>query len=155
LNHELLQNNLDAVLTYWHYAARLETMGFREVLNGESILAGLGIDQPLPTLGYVFRDEWARRNRQLVRGFLAATREAKDLLCESDPAWAAIGPLTQADDPNTRNLLRVKYCAGRIKQWNDHHRALVATVFGLLHEIAGTRLTGSSPALAGGTFWND
>ncbi|MGH8550582.1 MAG: ABC transporter substrate-binding protein, partial [Methylococcales bacterium] len=155
LNHELVQNNLDAVLTYWHYAARLETLGYREILNGDSILAGLGIDQALPTLGYVFRDEWAGNHRQLIRNFLQATREARDSLCESDPAWAAIGPLTQAEDPKTQNRFRAKYCAGRIKQWNDRHKAMAATVFGLLHEVAGPRLTGPSPVLAEGTFWND
>jgi NitT/TauT family transport system substrate-binding protein len=155
LNHELLQNNLDAVLTYWHYAAQLEALGYREILNGDAILAGLGIDQPLPTLGYVFRDDWAGQNRELIRNFFSATAKAKELLCESEEAWAAIGPLTQTDDPKVQNLLRVKYCAGRIKQWNDRHKALAATVFGLLHEVAGPRLTGSSRALSDGTFWND
>lgn len=155
LNQELLQGKLDAVLTYWHYAARLEARGYREILNGDSILAGLGIDQPLPTLGYVFKESWARDHRDLIRNFFQAALEAKDLLCESDPAWGAIGPLTQADDPNTQNRFRLKYCEGRIKQWNARQRDLAATVFSLLHEIAGARLTGPSPALAEGTFWKE
>ncbi|MGH8559988.1 MAG: ABC transporter substrate-binding protein [Methylococcales bacterium] len=155
LNQQLLQNNLDAVLTYWHYAARFEALGYREILNGDSIISELGIDLPLPTLGYVFRDGWAREYRQLLRNFLAATLEAKKLLCESDPDWAAIGHLTQSEDPKVRNLFRLKYCQGRVKQFDDRHKAMAAKVFDLLHKIAGPRLTGPSPVLAEGTFWND
>lgn len=155
LSQQFLQNNLDAVLTYWHYAARLEALGYREILNGEAILAELGIDRPLPTLGYVFKEGWARQNRQLVRNFLHASAEAKDLLCESDSAWEAIGSLLKTDDPRTRNLFREKYCAGRVKQWSEQQKTRAASIFSLLHEIAGARLTGSSSALAEGTFWNE
>ncbi|MGR9107096.1 MAG: ABC transporter substrate-binding protein [Gammaproteobacteria bacterium] len=155
LNQQLLQHNLDALLTYWHYAARLEAMGYREILNGETILAGLGIAKPLPTLGYVFREQWAGQNHRLIREFLAATTEAKNLLCDSDSAWSAIAALTQAEDPETQRLFREKYCQGRIKQWTEQHKALAATVFDLLYRVAGPRLTGSSPHLAEGTFRDD
>ncbi len=155
LNQQLVQNKLDAVLTYWHYAARLEATGYREILDGQSILSGLGIDLPLPTLGYVFRDDWAHIHRNLIRNFLAATLEAKALLCESDSAWTAIGALMKSDDPKTRNLFRMKYCEGRVKQWTDRQKTEAASVFGLLYEIAGPRLTGRSPLLAEGTFWNE
>lgn len=155
LNQQLLQNNLDALLTYWHYAARLEAVGYREIVNGDSINSGLGIDLALPTLGYVFRDKWAHEHRQLVGNFLAATLDAKNLLCESDPDWAAIGHLTQSEDPKVRNLFRRKYCQGRVKQFGDRHKAMAAKVFGLLHAVAGPRLTGPSPVLAEGVFWND
>lgn len=155
LNQQLLRNNLDALLTYWHYAVRLEATGYREILNGETLLSELGIDLALPTLGYVFRDEWANRHRQLIRNFFKATLEAKDLLCESDSAWASILSLTQSDDPQVHNRFRLKYCQGRIKQFDDRHKVAAAKVFGLLHRIAGPRLSGSSPDLAEGTFWKD
>ncbi|MGH8552788.1 MAG: ABC transporter substrate-binding protein [Methylococcales bacterium] len=155
LNQELLRGELDALLTYWHYAARLEALGYREILNGDSIISGLGIDLALPTLGYVFREGWARAHRELLRNFLQATLEAKNLLCESDSAWEAIGHLTESDDPKVRDRFRQKYCEGRIKQFDDRHKATAAKVFGLLHEVAGARLAGPSPVLAAGTFWND
>ena len=155
LNQQLLQGNLDAVLTYWHYAVRLEARGYREILNGAAILSGLGIETPLATLGYVFKDSWARNNRELVLNFLGATREAKNLLCESDTAWEATGALIQSANPETRRLLRLNYCEGRIKHWTSRDKAMAATVFSLLHEIAGPRLTGRSPDLADGTFWNE
>jgi NitT/TauT family transport system substrate-binding protein len=155
LNEQLLQRKLDAVLTYWNHAARLEAKGSREILNGQSILSGLGIDLPLPMLGYVFRDGWAHEHQELIRNFLAASLEAKALLCESDLAWAAISDFMKADEPKTQNLFRMKYCEGRVKQWSDRQIADAATVFGLLYKIAGPRLTGPSPQLADGTFWNE
>lgn len=155
LNQQLMQGNLDAILTYWHYAARLEAQGYREVLNGESILAALGIEPPLPTLGYVFSADWAQSHPQLIVNFLAASREAKNLLCESDPAWAEISSLTRTEDPAVQNRFRQKYCAGRIHQWGEAHHKLAAKVFTLLHEIAGKKLTGPSTELAPGTFWNE
>lgn len=154
LNQQILQKNIDAVLTYWHYAARLKAQGYRELLNGRSILSGLGIDLPLPTLGYVFRDSWADKNRQQLLQFLAATVEAKKLLCESNTAWDAIIPLMRSTDKATQAIFRTQYCQGRIKQWGDQHKTSAATVFNLLHSAAGARLTGPSPSLDSGTFWN-
>lgn len=153
LNQQLLNNKIDAVLTYWHYAARLKARGYRELLNGRSILSGLGIDLPLPTLGYVFRDDWAEKNRPLVLSFLAATVEAKKLLCETNSAWEAVVPLMRSEHKATQDIFRTKYCEGRIRQWDDQHRASAATVFALLHTAAGPRLTGPSPTLDSGTFW--
>lgn len=153
LSQQLLRNNLDAVLTYWHYAARLKTAGYRELLDGGSILSALGINRPLATLGYVFRDDWAHKNRTLVMNFLAATVEAKNLLCQSDSAWSAIAPLMLSDNEITEKIFRTKYCQGRIGRWGDRQKASAATVFRLLHEVAGPRLTGPSPVLDSGTFW--
>jgi NitT/TauT family transport system substrate-binding protein len=153
LNQQLAQGNLDALLTYWHYAARLEAIGFQELMNGQYILEELGVEPTIPTLGYVFREDWAEKNRSLMDGFLAATVEAKNLLCESDPAWRAIEPLTRTELPQVRDRLRKSYCAGRIASWGEAERSAIVEVFKLLHETAGPRLTGRSPVLQPGTFW--
>ncbi|RUM54039.1 MAG: ABC transporter substrate-binding protein [Methylococcus sp.] len=154
LSHQLAQGNLDALLTYWHYAARLEATGFQELMNGQVILEKLGVEPAIPTIGYVFREDWAENNRSLVDGFLAATVEAKNLLCESDPAWQAIEPLTRTELSQVRNQLRKSYCAGRIANWGEKEKSAIAEVFKLLHETGGPRLTGRSPVLQPGTFWS-
>jgi NitT/TauT family transport system substrate-binding protein len=153
LNQQLAQGNLDALLTYWHYAARLVATGFQELMNGQVILEKLGVEPAIPTIGYVFREGWAENHRSLVDGFLAATVEAKNLLCESDPAWQAIEPLTRTELSQVRDQLRKSYCAGRIANWGEEEKSAIAEVFKLLHETAGPRLTGPSPVLQPGTFW--
>ena len=58
LNEQIKQDRLDAILTYWHFAARLEAQGYRKIIDGSQILEGLGIKLNVPSLGYVFKRGW-------------------------------------------------------------------------------------------------
>ncbi len=154
LNQQMQQDNVDAVITYWHYAARLEALGYRNFITGQEILKQMGIDQNLPTLGYVFKTKWANDHATVLNSFLQATIEAKNKLCESDDAWAAIVPLTRSDDPKVQKTLRIRYCAGRVKKWGKQEKQAAAKVYTLLRELTGDKLTGKSEQLQPGTFWN-
>lgn len=154
LNQQIQQDNVDAVITYWHYAARLEALGYKNFMTGQEILEHMGIGQNLPTLGYVFRTEWANDHKTAFNGFLQATIDAKDKLCESDDAWAAIVSLTRTDNPKVQKTLRTRYCAGRIKRWGEEEKRAAAKVYTLLRELTGDKLTGKSIQLQPGTFWN-
>jgi len=154
LNQQMLQNNLDALINYWHYAARLEAQGYRKLLDGREILAGLGVSEAVPTLGYVFKEEWADNNRAAVNGFLNASRAAKDLLCRSDAAWSSIAPLTGIDDEAVQAMLRRRYCQGRIRSWGDAEKKAAQRVYDLLYRTGGEQLTGKSKHLQPGAFWS-
>ena len=67
LNEELEAGRLDAVLTYWPFAARLEARGMRPVVTIGDALAGLGITRGLPLTVYVFSAGWAADNRAAER----------------------------------------------------------------------------------------
>ncbi|WP_054774205.1 ABC transporter substrate-binding protein [Methylogaea oryzae] len=54
LNEQLQQGKLDALLDYWHYAAKLEGKGYRPLLNGQDLMHQLGIKAVLPSLGTCF-----------------------------------------------------------------------------------------------------
>lgn len=153
LNEQMRQGNLDALINFWHYAAQLEAKGYRQLLDSRDILKGLGIEREVPALGYVFGERWAEKNRPAVEGFLKASRLAKDLLCESDPAWRKILPLTQTDDPAVQAMLRQRYCDGRIKHWGDEEKQAAGEIFALLRQLGGVPLTGKSDTLQNGTFW--
>lgn len=154
LNQQMLQNNLDALINYWHYAARLEAQGYRKLLDGRDILTGLGVPQAVPTLGYVFKEQWADNNKAAVNGFLSASRAAKDLLCRSDAAWSSIAPLTGTDGEAVQEMLRRRYCQGRIRSWGDDEKKAAQRVYDLLYQTGGERLTGKSKHLQPGTFWS-
>jgi NitT/TauT family transport system substrate-binding protein len=154
LNQQMLQNNLDALINYWHYAARLEAQGYRKLLDGRDILIGLGVSEAVPTLGYVFKEEWADNNRAAVNGFLGASRAAKDLLCRSDAAWGGIVELTGTDDEAVQAMLRRRYCQGRIRSWGDTEKKAAQRVYDLIYRAGGAQLTGQSKHLQPGTFWS-
>lgn len=153
LNQQLLQGRLDALMNYWHYAARLEAKGFHRLLDANSMLSELGIEETVPALGYVFRDDWANQHKPTLLRFLQATREAKTLLCESDKAWHNIQHLTKASDSKTEEILRNRYCEGRIKRWGEEGVGAAEKVFALLHQFGGEKLVGKSTQLSPGTFW--
>lgn len=154
LNQQLLYNRVDAVINYWHFAARLEAKGYKQLINGKEILQQLGIQEQVPTLGYVFNRQWAEQNKQIVTHFLNATQQAKNLLCQSNEAWQAIIPLTKTKDTVTQNTLRERYCAGRITQWGNNEQVAATKIYSLLRKFSNSKLTGNVEAIQPGTFWN-
>jgi len=155
LNQQLIHGRVDAVINYWHFAARLEAKGYKQLINGKEILQQLGIKEQVPTLGYVFNRQWAEQNKQTLKQFLHATQQAKNLVCQSDEAWQVIVPLTKAKDTVTQNTLRERYCSGRIKQWGNNEQLAAAKIYSLLRKFSQNKLTGNAETIQAGTFWND
>jgi hypothetical protein len=93
LNEEPARGRIDAVLTYWHYAARLEASGARVFLSVTDMIRRLGIDSQVPMLGYAFREEWADREGTALQGFIGASRDANALLASSKDEWIRLAPL--------------------------------------------------------------
>lgn len=153
LNQQLLQGRLDALLNYWHYAAKLEAKGYRQVLDGRMLLRELGIDAELANLGYVFRDAWGRQHGVAWQGFLDASAKARSRLCDNDAAWQRVVPLTGETDPKALGLLRHGYCEGTIKHWDAAEMQAAERVFELLRNSGGESVTGKSKRLPPGVFW--
>ncbi len=154
LNQQLAHHRVDAIINYWHFAARLEAKGYRQLLNGKDILHQLGIQADVPTLGYVFNRTWGVKNPKMIKQFLTATQQAKNQLCESNKVWQKIIPLTKAKDITTQNKLRERYCAGRIKQWGEAEQQAAAKIYLLLRKLSNNKLTGNAETIQPGTFWN-
>ena len=153
LSQQITKNRVDAIITYWHYAAKLEAIGYQQIISGKEILQQLKIKQEVPTLGYVFSQSWANENKEAINAFLIATQQAKNQLCQSDEIWQKIIPLTKTKDPATQTKLRTRYCEGRIKQWGKKGQQAAATIYTILRELSNNKLTGNSEALQPGTFW--
>ncbi len=154
LNQQLLHQRVDAVINYWHFAAKLEAEGYKKLIDGKEILQQLGIKEQIPTLGYVFNSQWAEKNRQIIKQFLIATQKAKNLVCEENEVWQAIIPLTKAKDAVTQNTLRARYCAGRITQWGTNEQLAATKIYSLLRKLSNNKLTGNAETIQAGTFWN-
>jgi NitT/TauT family transport system substrate-binding protein len=153
LNQQLAQGRIDAVLNYWHFAARLEAQGYKQILDGKAILTGLGIKEEVPSLGYVFKQSWATAHKAALEHFLTAGQQAKDKLCNSNEAWAKILPLTKADDVTTQTKLRDRYCTGRVTHWGAAEQQAAGRIYTLLRKLSHNKLTGTAETIQAGTFW--
>ena len=121
----------------------------------DEMVSALGIDGKIPLIGYVFDQTWAEANREQLLGFIAASREAKDILRRSDEEWVRLRPLMKAKDDATFLALRDSYRRGIPERWGAQERAAARQLFAILAEQGGEKLVGRSKALEDGTFWPD
>ena len=147
---QLAAGRLDAVLTYWPFAARAEAAGLRRVLAVEDAVLALGIPGGVPFVGWVFSDAFAARNGPAIRGFIDASAKARSILVEADAEWDRIAKLTGAAGPSELARLRTWYRQGVPPRWD---LAATARLYDLLAEIGGPALVGPATRLAPGTFW--
>jgi NitT/TauT family transport system substrate-binding protein len=153
ISEQLKQNRVDAALTYWHFAAKLEAAGYRQVIDGKGILKGLGIEENVPSLGYVFKQSWASSHSPAVNNFFKASADAKKRLCTNNAAWQKVIPLTKVDDAATQKLLRQRYCEGSVEQWGEKEQQAAARIYTLLKTVSNSHTLGKSETLQTGTFW--
>ena len=147
---QLTAGRLDAVLTYWPFAARAEAAGQRRVLAMEDVVEALGIPPGVPFVGWVFSDAFAARSPAAVGGFVKASDRARAILVASDAEWQRIAPLTGATGPNELARLRDAYRRGVPERWD---LPAVARLYDVLAEVGGPALVGPAAHLAPGTLW--
>jgi NitT/TauT family transport system substrate-binding protein len=153
LAEQMKLGRLDAVLTFWPFAARAEAAGARRVMAVEDAVAGLGIGAGVPYLGYTFSTAWAQRNPETLAGFLAASRQARSILARSDDEWRRLRPLTGAADEAELTKLRDWYRAGIPRKWGANERDAAVKLFALMARVGGPELVGPAAAVPPGTFW--
>ena len=112
LAEQMKSGRLDALLTFWPYAAKAEAAGARRVLAVEDAVTDLGVDAGVPYIGYIFARHWAEQNPALIDGFITASRAARGILAASDTEWQRIKPLTGAADDAELGRLRDWYRRG-------------------------------------------
>lgn len=144
---------VDAVLNYWHYSARLEAKGFRRIIGANEAAMALGAEGPISAIGYVFDEQWAAQHADAARGFVAASRDAKALLRRSDAEWEVLRGMTGAEDDATLAALRDRFREGIPERPLSEEMADTAKVYDLLAALGGERLVGNASTMAPGTFW--
>ena len=153
INKMMMKGDLDAVMNFWHFGARLQAAGMEPLIQVADILPELGVDGPIPLLGWVFDREWALKNPNTVDAFLKATYRAKKRLLDSDEEWDRIRELTKAEDDKTFIALRDTWRAGVPKSFGEAEMTRAAQAYEIMAEIGGEKLTGEAKELSKGTFW--
>jgi NitT/TauT family transport system substrate-binding protein len=158
LNERAKQGELDAVLDFWPYAARLEAEGFTQLIGVEDVVSELGAKGEVAMVGYVFSDSWAKEHLEDVQGFLRAAAKADELLATSNQEWDRLKPLMSEDDPSftdaTFEALRRRYREGIPERSSAENEADAKVLYQFLRELGGEKLVGPGTELAPGTFWH-
>lgn len=152
------QGEIDAVLEFWPYAARLEAMGFTQLIGIEDVVRELGAKGEVAMVGYVFNEAWADKNREAVQGFLRAAAKADEILATSDAAWDKLKPLMAENDPSfndaTFEALKRRYREGIPERSVAENEADAKVLYQFLRELGGEKLVGPAVDLSPGTFWH-
>ncbi len=150
---KMAQGGIDAMLNYWNFCARLEGQGFRRLIGIDDLLSAFHVSGRLSMLGYVFDESWAAAHRQAVDRFLAATRQAKDILLKSDGEWERIAPLVGTPDATTLKVYRDRYREGIPRRPIDAEEKDARVLYRVLANLGGAALVGQGKELAPGTFY--
>jgi NitT/TauT family transport system substrate-binding protein len=153
LSEKALQGEIDATLTFWNFCADLESKGYRRAIAMDDIMKGLGTRGPVALVGYTFDGTWAARNGSTVERFLAAIRQAKDILASSEAEWRRLASRIGVTDANALAIYRQRYGEGIVRRPLAEEEADARALYLVLAEIGGAELVGPARELPAGTFY--
>ena len=153
LTEKLKSGELDAVLNYWHFGARLEAQGYRRLIGIGEVQQALGVPASVPQLGYIFQEPWAEAHPELVLAFSRASRAAKAIMLTEDAEWQRLMPMTRAENEAELDAFMRRYREGIVEHWGPEQQAEAAKLYLVLADLGGEKLVGPGQELAPGTFW--
>lgn len=150
MSKQLQDGTVDAVSTYWHFAAKLEAAGMTRLQGVTEAMAELGIDPAPPLIGFVW--DTARTDPAHVAAFLRAAEQARELLAESDAEWEARRPMMRAANDAEFLALRDAYRAGRPGPWTEANTAAAGKLYDLLTTLGGAEFQADAGPFAPEVF---
>ncbi len=152
LSKKMEQGELDAIITFWHFGAKLKAKGYKDLLTTGEAARALGLSDELPLLGYVFHQKWAEQNPKLVEAFGKASLEAKQKLAVDEALWDALRPRMKVKTDAAFAALKAGFRQG-IPASRNVDTAAADRFFGVLRELGGEKLTGDATGVAPDLFW--
>ena len=155
LNELFIRDEFEAVLNFWHYSAKLQALGNKTLIRIDEILPTLGVERPLPMIGWVFSESWANDNLELVSQFIKTSSQAKQFLLENDQAWIDIEDVIKSNSDEMALTLRDAYRSGIPNCFNKKDLESMSEAYSILAEYGGDQLVGESTVLMPGTVWKN
>jgi NitT/TauT family transport system substrate-binding protein len=154
LNHLMLDGELPAAINFWQYSARLVAQGMRPVITVAQMLKGLGVKTDPPLLGWVFSQRWAQTYGDVLRAFIAATYDAKQVLANSDAAWQPLRSKVKPENDAVFAALRQGYRDGVVDHFGAPEIQAAGQLFQLVAKESHGQLTGGMRELPPDVFWS-
>ncbi|MGA2795153.1 MAG: ABC transporter substrate-binding protein [Roseiarcus sp.] len=149
-----LQGEPDAGLNFWNFCARLETQGFRRLLDVREAELKLDLKEPIALTGFAFSEDFVKAHKTTLERFIAATRKANEILLQSDAEWEALRPLMKAEDEATFSAYRERMREGVPRRPIEAEEADARVLFATLATIGGPALVGPASALDPGLYYH-
>jgi len=153
LSEKALQGETDATLTFWNFCAELESKGFARAIAVDDVMRALGAKAAVAIVGYTFDGGFVARNPSVIDRFLAATRQAKEILAASPAEWQRLAPRIGVSDPQALAIYRARYSEGILRRPMTEELADARALYRVLAEVGGTQLVGAARELDAGTFY--
>ncbi len=153
LSEKLEQGELDAVLTFWNFAAQLEARGYRRLIEMADVQARLGAKGNVAILGFGFDSDWAARNAGALARFFEASQQAKDVLAKSLAEWQRLASRIGTNDTAMLELYRKRYADGVPRRGLDEEIADARALYRVLASIGGKELVGPALELDPAVYW--
>lgn len=145
VSEQLALGRIDAVLTFWPYAARLDAKGFTRLMDMKDVIGGLGISPAPPLVGFVWNERIMKEKGEALAGFFRAIAAANRVLATSDRAWERIRPLMQAADDAEFAKLRDYFRAGIPGSFDAGALGACERLYQVLARTGGEELVGRKP----------
>jgi NitT/TauT family transport system substrate-binding protein len=132
LHQKMLQGELDAILTYWNFAADLESRGYRKLIGMDDVQKQLGATHPAAMLGYGFEARFAKRHGDALDRFFTAAMRAKNVLVHESDAWRSLQTRTGVSDPAVLAIYQRLYAGGVPRNDREVTYSDAASIYQLL-----------------------
>ncbi len=142
LAEKMRTGELDAVLIYWHYAARLEAAGFKQLHGVDDFMRGLGVGNPPPLIGFLFRKPKDEGDRQKWAGFMRSLQAASQMLIADDGEWDRLRPKMGVVNDDEFRQLRDRFREGRLDTRDPTGAGSAEKLFEILVRAGGDKVTG-------------
>jgi NitT/TauT family transport system substrate-binding protein len=140
LSEQIRLGRIDAVLTYWNFAARLDAAGLRRVVDMADVVASLGMTPSPPLVGFVWRASLSASRAAVLAGLFRVVAAANEVLGRSDAAWERLRPAMRAESEAEFTRLRDYFRAGIPVPWTEAHTRAAERLFDILKELGGAAL---------------
>ena len=138
-------------INFWHFLAKNKAAGMRELISVEEAGRALGLDPQTPLLGYYLKDDFLAETPGLAQAFYNASRDAKDLLSESDAAWNSIRPRMNVKTDAQFEQLKADWVAGIPARASVDVQA-AEHMLEIMSGLGGPELVGNTATLPDGLF---
>ncbi|MEM7188987.1 MAG: ABC transporter substrate-binding protein [Pseudomonadota bacterium] len=152
MSRQLESDEVDAVSTFWHFAARLEASGNTRMVGITEALADLEIAPAPPLIGFVWNPENTDDRPGLIANFANAVKAASEILGSDDAEWERLRPKMKAKSDAEFTLLRDYYRAGIVSTWTAEDTAAANALHEALIGIGGQAYRNTSGPFIGEVF---